>query len=68
VGTLLVSGHNENPECLPSILLRMLSLIVRGEIRLHLPLEARLAKIRARDWHGAAIDLDHEAPARPVRK
>lgn len=41
VGTLLVSGHNENPQCLPTT--------VRGEIRLHLPLDAR--------------DLDHRRGA-----
>ena len=39
---------------------------MRGEIRAHFPLEARLQKIGAGDGHRAAVDLDHEGMAGAV--
>jgi hypothetical protein len=39
---------------------------VRGEVRAHLALEARLPNVAAHYRHGAAVDLNHEAAAGPV--
>ena len=41
---------------------------MRGEIRAHFPLEARLQRIGESDGHGAAVNLDHKGMAGAVRE
>ena len=61
--TMLVGRDREDPEGLPSEMLLVLFPGMRGEIRSHFALEARLQEIGAGDGHRAAVDLDREVAA-----
>lgn len=64
--SFVISCYYQHTECFPTKLFLVLRSSMCTKIHAHFPLNACLVNIGACDRHRAAINLDHEAPARAV--